>query len=466
MNFFYWNKRFEIGHEKIDAQHRHLVGLINNLAVGIAGDHKLPEKQALLGELIEYAATHFRDEESLMEASSLTEAAREAHRTEHRRFVQEVAEIARQPDLAQPEVASRALEFLTAWLVFHILRSDLDLGRALVAEKPGGADGAGLFDMTPGERALICALSETERRFRLISDHTPALIWVSDATGAREFFNRTWFDFVGLADDQAQPVGWESLIHPDDRDLYQHLVASAQAEQRAADVEYRLRKYNGNDCWILERILPRFDEDGTFLGLIAAGTDISALKRAEALMAQSNRELEHQVARRTAQIEQLMLTDSLTGIGNRRMLTSRLADEIVSAQRTKRPMAVAFFDIDHFKCVNDSYGHAVGDLALCHIADTLRMNLREYDVIARFGGEEFVTLFLETDLDQALPLAERIRIAVSELAISEIPEGLTISAGLTAWREGDTAGSLLRRADRALYGAKEAGRNRCNVARD
>lgn len=159
------------------------------------------------------------------------------------------------------------------------------------------------------------------------------------------------------------------------------------------------------------------------------------------------------------ELERLMLTDPLTGVGNRRMLELRLDDEIRRAQRYHRALTAVYFDLDHFKRINDSYGHDVGDTVLRQVADSLYANLRQSDHVARMGGEEFVALLTETGLTDAVTLVERMRAAVAELHTPELPQHITISAGLAQWREGETATTLLRRADQALYRAKQAGRN-------
>lgn len=168
-------------------------------------------------------------------------------------------------------------------------------------------------------------------------------------------------------------------------------------------------------------------------------------------------------ARVRRELELLMLTDPLTGTGNRRLLMARLEEEVQRAQRYQRPLTAVFLDLDHFKQVNDQHGHAVGDIVLVQVATSLKASLRQSDHVARFGGEEFVLLLTETALDEALALVERMRTAVSALRIPGATEQITVSAGLAQWRNGESGDALLRRADQALYRAKAAGRN-CAVA--
>ena len=159
------------------------------------------------------------------------------------------------------------------------------------------------------------------------------------------------------------------------------------------------------------------------------------------------------------ELQRLMLTDPLTGIGNRRLLELRLDDEILRAQRYHRALTAVYFDLDHFKQVNDDHGHDVGDTTLRLVAESLTKQIRHSDHVGRLGGEEFVVLLTETGLDAAVMLVERMRAAVAALTIPGLPRPITISAGLAQWRPGESAEALLRRADQALYRAKASGRD-------
>jgi diguanylate cyclase (GGDEF)-like protein len=163
------------------------------------------------------------------------------------------------------------------------------------------------------------------------------------------------------------------------------------------------------------------------------------------------------------ELEQLMLTDPLTGVGNRRMLTRKLEDEVIRTQRYQRPLTVVFMDLDFFKKINDSYGHKVGDVVLIRVAQSLQASLRPVDHVGRFGGEEFVVLLPETSLDVAYLLVERMRAAIGEIQTTEMLAPVTASAGFAQWRPGETGEALLNRCDKVLYRAKAAGRN-CAIA--
>lgn len=166
-------------------------------------------------------------------------------------------------------------------------------------------------------------------------------------------------------------------------------------------------------------------------------------------------------------VENLAATDALTGLFNRRYLDGALERELARADRSGSSLALLLLDIDHFKSFNDSYGHAMGDLVLKKVATTLQRCLRQADVLARFGGEEFVVLLPQVGERGAVESAERIRAALERSGIH--PGGprkrLTVSIGLAMLRDhADTSEALLRAADEALYRAKDAGRNRVVVA--
>jgi diguanylate cyclase (GGDEF)-like protein len=153
-------------------------------------------------------------------------------------------------------------------------------------------------------------------------------------------------------------------------------------------------------------------------------------------------------------------TDMLTGIPNRRFLDRLLELEIMTGSATARPLAVMLLDIDHFKQVNDRYGHHVGDQTLRSLAELLRANLRTADHLGRWGGEEFMIIAPGTDLLAAGELAERLRSAVEAYRFPRLEGPITVSFGIATLSVSDSKEALIRRADRALYQAKQLGRNR------
>ncbi|WP_312779716.1 diguanylate cyclase [Acidovorax temperans] len=171
-----------------------------------------------------------------------------------------------------------------------------------------------------------------------------------------------------------------------------------------------------------------------------------------------------ELAQALEQIRQLATHDDLTGLLNRRAMLDRMQLEQRRSLRSGSPLLIAQLDIDHFKVVNDTHGHAAGDLVLQSFADTVRRNVRDTDVLARWGGEEFVLLLCDTPAADAVALMERLRQAVQAMQVP-VPQGdgpitVTVSIGLARHTPADPLAGTLERADQALYAAKAGGRNR------
>jgi two-component system cell cycle response regulator len=168
-----------------------------------------------------------------------------------------------------------------------------------------------------------------------------------------------------------------------------------------------------------------------------------------------------------ARLKRLNESDPLTLLHNRRHLQDRLPREIQRSRRSGRPLVVAMIDIDRFKRVNDTHGHDAGDEVLCDVADRLRRVSRNSDVVSRWGGEEFLCIFPDTNMRQGRLVAERARKAVADTPFptSVGPLDLTVSLGICRLAPGDDAHSLVHRADQALYAAKRQGRNRVMAAK-
>jgi diguanylate cyclase (GGDEF)-like protein len=174
---------------------------------------------------------------------------------------------------------------------------------------------------------------------------------------------------------------------------------------------------------------------------------------------------EEELRRVNAILENHATTDSLTGIRNRRKFLELLQEEIWEAQRYGMPLALIFFDIDHFKLVNDTYGHEAGDSVLQELARIVTGMIRQTDIFARFGGEEFVILVHNNDVRTGRELAEKIRSRVEQHSFP-LMGAVTCSFGVAQFYPDDTAETIIKRADDAMYAAKQAGRNRVETRCD
>ncbi len=169
-------------------------------------------------------------------------------------------------------------------------------------------------------------------------------------------------------------------------------------------------------------------------------------------------------------LEEMAYVDGLTWLFNRRYFDLALAAEIARADRQQVPLALLIVDVDHFKHINDTYGHDAGDRVLCQVSEIIRQSARRSDIVARFGGEEFTLILPGTARDAALQVAERLRHLIEETTLylgDDRNEAqavrMTVSGGLAALGPNRTAQDLIKEADRALYRAKETGRNRIMV---
>jgi len=177
-------------------------------------------------------------------------------------------------------------------------------------------------------------------------------------------------------------------------------------------------------------------------------------------------ELEAEAQKLQSQLQaeqQISTIDGLTKVPNRLAYDKRIADELQRWQRFGQPTCLAVWDVDHFKQINDTYGHRAGDRVLCNLASHLKNYIRSTDFIARYGGEEFIVILAGTKLEDAVRLLETMRTTIDKLGFHYRgkPVLITASCGVTEFRRGDSAESIFERADKALYQAKKEGRNRC-----
>ncbi|MFV3405198.1 diguanylate cyclase [Pseudomonas sp. NY15463] len=229
-------------------------------------------------------------------------------------------------------------------------------------------------------------------------------------------------------------------IHPDDLERVRLSVRYSAEHLTPWREEYRVRLPRAGLRWVRGEATPEIGEHGCTIwhGYL---TDISDLKRVE------------------EELRALAITDVLTGIYNRRYFQDRLRIELDRARRERLDLAVIMLDIDHFKRINDQFGHAVGDVVLRSLCQRISHRLRRTDVFCRLGGEEFMVLCPGSDAEQAKQLALELWQGVRGVPVEGVGR-ITASFGVAGWREGEGADALLLRADAGVYAAKQAGRDR------
>lgn len=269
----------------------------------------------------------------------------------------------------------------------------------------------------------------------------PAIFFLLDTECHPIRWNRNLEEVTGATAEEIDAAHALDFVDPVDRQRAAKVISKA-LDEGSAEIDAGLLAPDGH-------IIPYFFtgnrvtlEGQTFL--VGFGVDLSERRRLE-------EELERQAAH-----------DHLTGLYNRWKFDEALELEMERTRRYGAPFSLVMFDIDHFKRVNDRYGHDVGDTVLRKIANTVGQQIRRTDVLARWGGEEFMLLLSETSLDHALQLAEATRKRVAQAKFPG-PGELTISLGVTEHKPGETMPNLLKRVDAALYQAKQRGRD-CTVA--
>jgi diguanylate cyclase (GGDEF)-like protein/PAS domain S-box-containing protein len=267
-------------------------------------------------------------------------------------------------------------------------------------------------------------------------EYAPTGIAVLSPAGVVITCNPALGELLGRTPASLEGTTLFSVAHPDDRQAVQHNCHSQTSSQRILRHQCRFVRADGRAIWVLVSTAAVPEAPGRPAHLITHVEDIDARKALEA-------ELLHRAQH-----------DPLTGLANRALLAQRIDDALI---RQVRPSCLLFVDLDGFKCVNDRYGHAVGDQLLQQLAQRLTALLRPQDVCARLGGDEFVVLCVDTQPHQAEAIAERLRAAVAEpFAIEGLAITVTAAIGVSA-SDVTTAidpAHLLRQADARMYEAK------------
>jgi diguanylate cyclase (GGDEF)-like protein/PAS domain S-box-containing protein len=297
------------------------------------------------------------------------------------------------------------------------------------------------------------SLRQSEERFHLVSYATNDVVWDWDLSTGHVWRNHSLQRLFGFEAEQVRPEieWWYEQIHPEDRDkVVKSIQAAIDGGSQFWSKEYRHQCADGSYVYVFDRGYIIHNQDGKPIRMLGAILDINARKQAEEVLRQES------------------VHDPLTGLYNRRYMEEMLQREMRRAERNHQPISIIMLDIDHFKDVNDTLGHAAGDALLRKLSAFLLKNFRGADIACRYGGDEFVIILPNTSLDVAHQRAENLCASAKELSVDfhhQFLGALTLSMGVAMFpTQGVTGDAILQAADTALYAAKDAGRNRVVAA--
>ncbi|MDD2760594.1 MAG: bacteriohemerythrin [Methylomonas sp.] len=478
-DIFPWNENFETGIEEIDHQHRKLVDLVNLLANHLAFQADLPTLNAIFSELAAYAVYHFQTEEAIWVEFCPDDSATAGHRLVHQDFIEAVNRLkSEQNERSFEQIVEDILAFLTQWLAFHILDSDkrmafivqgiqaglsLDEAKHRAEQDMGGAMQVliqtilamyeSLSSRTINLMKEINERQKLEKKLRLaanVIENTLDAICVTDADLNIVEINPAFRQATACSSESAAGKNMKSFKSGLNDSRLIALIWQTIAQQGHWSGEVKSRNPLGEleSEWLT--ISSMTGEDDTVSNYVAVFSNVS------------------QLLKRQQSLEQAASHDTLTGLPNRLLLMDRMALAIAHAERSGLLFAVCYLDLDGFKPINDTYGHAAGDKLLCELAARYQNVLRNNDTVARLGGDEFVILLeaLHSQEDCNVMLTRLLHEISRPFAMAGNEVKVSASIGIALFpKHAVSADDLLLLADQAMYQAKRIGRARFCFAR-
>jgi diguanylate cyclase (GGDEF)-like protein/PAS domain S-box-containing protein len=311
-----------------------------------------------------------------------------------------------------------------------------------------------------------------EDRYRLMAESANIVLWTMGLDGSITYVSPTVEQMRGFTPEEAMNQTLDEILTPESQASVAEYYALLYAEMAAGRVPNAFRceqEYlckDGSTIWTELEVIPYLGPDGTVTEILGITRDISGRKRSLDELKESRDELavaNGALVEANEHLNRLAVTDSLTGAWNRRRGEQILASDAAKARRYEVPTSLLLIDIDHFKRVNDTHGHHLGDSVLIELTSRLRKNLRTTDELVRWGGDEFIVLTQHCTGDEAAVLGEKIRVMIDESPFTGAGH-VTVSVGVAAVGVDDNVTAWLSRADGALYDAKDAGRNTVRTA--
>lgn len=309
-------------------------------------------------------------------------------------------------------------------------------------------------------REQSTALAENLTKLRLAERLAGIGCWHYDIRTGQQNWSEQMLEIHGLPRELAPDPGNVRELMPDGGDALFAEIARNRANREPYSLENRISLPAGGERILRMVVTNEFDAKGERVAIFGVAMDVTE----QVLREQALDQARARAIALAAESQKLAMTDPLTGLANRRAALDWLATLVQASDEDEDPLAVLMFDVDHFKRINDCFGHQTGDEVLKRVGQLARAQLRAEDVVGRIGGEEFVCIVSGLSELETRGLAERLCRAIATGSEADNLPKTTISIGLARLRNGDTPEDVLARADRALYEAKDGGRNQVRMA--
>jgi len=283
--------------------------------------------------------------------------------------------------------------------------------------------------------------------YKAIVESSPNMIWRAGIDTKCNYFNTTWLRFTGRTQEEENGDGWTKGVHPDDLERCINIYLESFNKYIAFEMEYRLKRFDGQYRWINDRGTPFFDKGGCFIGYIGSCMDVTEKIEGKKLI-----DMAH--------------NDKLTGLYNRNYLDYLLGFEFYNAKQAQTKFVIMMLDIDNFKFCNDHYGHDFGDKVLNLAAGKILENTRKTDTAGRYGGDEFMVILPSSTIADAKIVAQRILEEVYQLVVEDSSAKISVSIGIASRTNEKEVSELIKKADTAMYKAKRDGGNRLNISEE
>lgn len=476
---FPWNDNFKTGIAHIDEQHRRLIDLINMLANHLAHQSDFDTLDSIFTELSEYAAYHFRTEETIWSRYFHEDELETEHKRAHHSFVEDLLSLKSEKNTTPlDQIVADILSFLTHWLAYHILDNDMHMAKIVGCMQSGlsleEAKTQAKQEMSGAMKVLIETIlsmydSLSSRTLHLMKEIIERQRAEAKLRLAANVFENT-LDTICITDAEANIVDLNpmfcqscNLTHEELLGKNLNTLKSGFAEQDFSSALWETVKTKGHWCGEIQNRKPSGELETEWLTLSSIKDEQGVVTNYVGVFSNVS-----QLFQRQHKLEFIANHDALTGLPNRFLLADRLELAIAHAERSKEIFAVCYLDLDGFKPVNDRFGHAAGDQLLREIAKRFKSVVRSNDTVARVGGDEFVIVLGDMKWpDDCRGMLDRLLEAVSQpVHIGNELAYVTTSIGVAFFpHDGNDSESLLKLADQAMYSAKGSGKFRYHFAR-